>query len=181
MEMRYINPWSTHCVRTTRFTDNAQHRRYLRRNAGSFAAVPLRVDGSEQDAALSKSEFLTRPEVIELRGRRVKQLAQIYRDQYWLLMEELKLKYREYYWEYGKSPFVQRINSDNDLGFNATGRPFTNLALSTLRGVVEISVVKSAARDISVVKNAPQARSGRQLNCPEMAGASLGAVGAPNF
>ncbi|XP_042067714.1 INO80 complex subunit D-like [Salvia splendens] len=94
----------------------------------SSSAVAIRIDGSEQDAALSKSEFLTQAEVIERRGRRVKQLARIYRDQYWLLMEEMKLKYREYYWEYGKSPFVeeneenQRINSDNDLGFNATGR-----------------------------------------------------------
>ncbi|KAL1559537.1 INO80 complex subunit D-like [Salvia divinorum] len=82
----------------------------------SSSAVPIRIDGSEQDAALSKSEFLTRPEVIKRRARRVKQLVRIYRDQYWLLMEELKLKYREYYWEYGKSPFVEdeeseRINS----------------------------------------------------------------------
>ncbi|XP_047938414.1 INO80 complex subunit D-like isoform X2 [Salvia hispanica] len=86
--------------------------------------VAIRIDGSEQDAALSKSEFLTQQEVFERRKRRLKQLERIYRHQYWLLFEELKLKYREYYWQYGKSPFVeeneenQRINSDND----STGR-----------------------------------------------------------
>ncbi|KAG6404712.1 hypothetical protein SASPL_136965 [Salvia splendens] len=82
----------------------------------SSSAGPIRIDGAEQDAALSKSEFLTRSEVINRRSRRAKQLAGIYRDHYWALMEELKLKYREYYWEYGKSPFVEdeeneKINS----------------------------------------------------------------------
>ncbi|KAH6757522.1 hypothetical protein C2S52_023390 [Perilla frutescens var. hirtella] len=78
----------------------------------SSSAGPIRIDGSEHDAALSKSEFLTRPEVFNRRARRVKQLARIYRDHYWALMEELKLKYREYYWEYGKSPFVE--DEDNE-------------------------------------------------------------------
>lgn len=82
----------------------------------SSSAGPIRVDGAEHDAALSKSGFLTRPEVISRRARRVKQLARIYRDHYWALMEELKLKYREYYWEYGKSPFVEdEENERNNL------------------------------------------------------------------
>ncbi|KAK6144937.1 hypothetical protein DH2020_021757 [Rehmannia glutinosa] len=85
--------------------------------SSSSSSVAIRIDGSEHDAALSKSEFLTRPEIINRRSRRVKQLARIYRDHYWALMEELKLKYREYYWEYGKSPFEEeeeneRINSN---------------------------------------------------------------------
>ncbi|KAG6402352.1 hypothetical protein SASPL_139230 [Salvia splendens] len=84
----------------------------------SSSAGPVRIDGAELDAALSKSEFLTRSEIINRRSRRAKQLAGIYRDHYWALMEELKLKYREYYWEYGKSPFVEddeneRINSSH--------------------------------------------------------------------
>lgn len=62
---------------------------------------------------LSKSEFLTRHEVLKRRARRVKQLAGIYRDHYWALMEDLKHKYREYYWEYGKSPFQEDVESNN--------------------------------------------------------------------
>ncbi|KAK4436094.1 hypothetical protein Salat_0773100 [Sesamum alatum] len=85
--------------------------------SSSSSYGPILIDGSEHDAALSKSEFLTRPEVINRRARRVKQLARIYRDHYWMLMEELKLKYREYYWEYGKSPLVddeenEKMNSN---------------------------------------------------------------------
>ncbi|KAI3470374.1 hypothetical protein Pfo_027037 [Paulownia fortunei] len=98
-----IKPFSLH---TTEMLDPSS----------SSSSCPIRIDGSENDVALSKSEFLTRPEVINRRARRVKQLARIYRDHYWALMEELKLKYREYYWEYGKSPFVEdeeneKINS----------------------------------------------------------------------
>ncbi|GER43207.1 INO80 complex subunit D [Striga asiatica] len=73
----------------------------------SSSSGPIRVDGFEHDAALSNSEFLTRSEVLNRRSRRVKQLARIYRDHYWALMEELRLKYREYYWDYGKSPFAE--------------------------------------------------------------------------
>ncbi|KAK4403801.1 hypothetical protein Sango_0748700 [Sesamum angolense] len=63
--------------------------------SSSSSSGPIRIDGSEHDAALSKSEFLTRPEVINRRARR----------------------YREYYWEYGKSPFVddeenEKMNSN---------------------------------------------------------------------
>ncbi|GER28276.1 KAT8 regulatory NSL complex subunit 2 [Striga asiatica] len=75
--------------------------------SASSSSGPIRIDGSEQDATLSKSEFLTRSEFLNRRARRVKQLGRIYRDQYWALMEELKLKYREYYWEYGKGPFLE--------------------------------------------------------------------------
>ncbi|KAL3833927.1 hypothetical protein ACJIZ3_008663 [Penstemon smallii] len=67
----------------------------------SSTSRPIRIDGFE-----SKSEFLTRTELLDRRARRVRQLARIYRDHYWALMEELKSKYREYCWEYGKSPFV---------------------------------------------------------------------------
>ncbi|KAL2453401.1 hypothetical protein Adt_49098 [Abeliophyllum distichum] len=87
----------------------------------SSSTGPMRIDGSEEDLALSKSEYLTRPEVLKRRARRAKQLCRIYRDHYWALMEELKLKYREYCWEYGKSPFQEddendRINSNRGDG-----------------------------------------------------------------
>ncbi|KAL6577969.1 hypothetical protein OROMI_010297 [Orobanche minor] len=84
--------------------------------SSSSSPGPIRIDGFEQDAALSRSEFLTRTEILNRRARRMKQLSRIFRDHYWALMEELKLKLREYYWEYGKSPFVEdeeneKINS----------------------------------------------------------------------
>ncbi|XP_073297437.1 uncharacterized protein [Primulina huaijiensis] len=80
--------------------------------SSSSSAVPVRIDGFEEDLILSKSQFLTRPELLKRRSRRVKQLARIYRDHYWALMEELKFKYREYYWEFGKSPFQEDEEGD---------------------------------------------------------------------
>lgn len=73
----------------------------------SSSSGPIRIDGSEFDVALSNSDFLTKTELLNRRARRVKQLARIYRHHYWALMEELKSKYREYYLEYGKSPFIE--------------------------------------------------------------------------
>ncbi|XP_022745779.1 INO80 complex subunit D-like [Durio zibethinus] len=67
----------------------------------------ITIDGSNQDLALSKSEFLSRQEVLRRRSRRVKQLGRLYKDHYWNLMEELKRKHKEYYWVYGKSPFKE--------------------------------------------------------------------------
>ncbi|KAJ9169231.1 hypothetical protein P3X46_017443 [Hevea brasiliensis] len=65
----------------------------------------MSIDGSALDSFLSSSAHLTHHEVITRRSRRVKQLAKIYRTHYWALMEDLKAKYKEYYWKYGKSPF----------------------------------------------------------------------------
>ncbi|CAK9149098.1 unnamed protein product [Ilex paraguariensis] len=83
-------------------------------NVTSSSSAAVMVDGLEADSVLSRSEFLTREEVLKRRSRRVKQLAKIYRDQYWALMEELKLKYREYYWQYGKSPFQEDEDRENN-------------------------------------------------------------------
>ncbi|KAL6504016.1 hypothetical protein OROGR_025939 [Orobanche gracilis] len=85
--------------------------------SSSSSPGPIRIDGFEHDAALSRSDFLTRTEILNRRARRFKQLSRILRDHYWALMEELKLKLREYYLEYGKSPFVEdeeneKINSN---------------------------------------------------------------------
>lgn len=73
----------------------------------SAAILPLSVDGSEEEDLLRQSEFLTREEVLQRRSRRVKQLERYYRSQYWALMEEVRAKHRDYYWEYGKSPFME--------------------------------------------------------------------------
>ncbi|KAH1047269.1 hypothetical protein J1N35_038053 [Gossypium stocksii] len=67
----------------------------------------ITIDGTDEDLALSKSDYLSRQEVLRRRSRRVKQLARLYKAHYWSLMEELKRKHKEYYWLYGKSPFKE--------------------------------------------------------------------------
>lgn len=86
----------------------------------SSSAAPIRLDGSEIDAALANSEFLTQAEVLSRRSRRLKQLAGIYRDHYWALMEQLKSQHRRYFWVYGKSPYVEADeNGPSDLNCSA--------------------------------------------------------------
>ncbi|KAB2008930.1 hypothetical protein ES319_D10G133600v1 [Gossypium barbadense] len=70
-------------------------------------ADSITIDGTDEDLALSKSDYLSRQEVLRRRSRRVKQLARLYKAHYWSLMEELKRKHKEYYWLYGKSPFKE--------------------------------------------------------------------------
>ncbi|GAV72883.1 zf-C3Hc3H domain-containing protein [Cephalotus follicularis] len=72
--------------------------------------LPLALDSN----GLAGAEFLTLQEVLTRRSKRVKQLAKIYKSHYWLLMEELKRKHREFYWLYGKSPFKEDDNNSNN-------------------------------------------------------------------
>ncbi|KAH7571287.1 hypothetical protein ACOSP7_013700 [Xanthoceras sorbifolium] len=72
-------------------------------------------EGESANAALSNSEFLSRYEVLRRRSERVKRLAGIYRSHYWALMEELRAKYKEYYWMYGKSPY-RDVRNGNGYG-----------------------------------------------------------------
>ncbi|XP_061354845.1 uncharacterized protein LOC133299410 [Gastrolobium bilobum] len=97
---------------------------------------PMTIDGADIDAALAKSHVLTRREVIERRLRRVKQLSRYYRRHYWALMEELKHKYKEYYWIYGKSPFKEDENLPNGTvvsGGNANGTENTAVSDDIVR------------------------------------------------
>lgn len=85
-------------------------------SATTMAATNELVD---EDAFLSKSELLARDEVLKRRSRRLKQLVRVYKDHYWNMMEELRLKYRKYYWEYGKSPYQEDESAkEMDLGKN---------------------------------------------------------------
>ncbi|KAK8942278.1 hypothetical protein KSP40_PGU013520 [Platanthera guangdongensis] len=72
--------------------------------AGSAA---MSIDGEAEDDALASSQFLSREEVLRRRSRRLKQLNRCYRRQYWALMEEIRVKHRDYYWEFGKSPLEE--------------------------------------------------------------------------
>ncbi|GMI93026.1 hypothetical protein like AT2G31600 [Hibiscus trionum] len=74
----------------------------------------ITIDGTDEDLALSKSDILSRQEVIRRRLRRVKQLSRLYKAHYWSLMEELKRKHKEYYWMYGKSPFKEDEKKNDD-------------------------------------------------------------------
>ncbi|XP_042483116.1 INO80 complex subunit D-like [Macadamia integrifolia] len=85
------------------------------------ANTALTIDGAEEDSILCDSKFLTREEVIRRRSRRVKQLARFYKDHYWALMEDLRVKYREYYWKYGKSPFKEEEAKENGGGGGVEG------------------------------------------------------------
>ncbi|XP_020228698.1 INO80 complex subunit D [Cajanus cajan] len=83
---------------------------------------PVTVNGGDDDAALANSRVLTREEVIRRRHRRVHQLGRCYRAHYWALMEELRSKYRDYCWTYGKNPFKEdRADSDNNNNDNPNG------------------------------------------------------------
>jgi len=84
---------------------------------------PVTVDGADADAALAKSRFLTREEVLRRRLRRVKQLGRCYRAHYWALMEEMRSKYRDYSWTYGKSPFKEGHNETDIDNQNGGGVP----------------------------------------------------------
>ncbi|MQL80815.1 hypothetical protein Taro_013267 [Colocasia esculenta] len=70
-------------------------------------ASPIRPfsvdDGCEEDAALRKAGVLTLEEVLRRRLRRVRRLGRYYRRQYWGLIEAVRVRYREYYWNFGRS------------------------------------------------------------------------------
>lgn len=77
----------------------------------------MSIDGAEEDDALAGAEFLSREEVLRRRSRRLKQLNRCYRKHYWALMEEIRAKHRDYYWEFGKSPVEEDNATTGDAGF----------------------------------------------------------------
>ncbi|KAG5100075.1 hypothetical protein JHK82_045127 [Glycine max] len=80
---------------------------------GSASSPPWPV-AIEGGTALAKSRVLTREEVLRRRLRRTRQLGRCYRAHYWALMEEMRSKYRDYCWSYGKSPFKEDHNDNSD-------------------------------------------------------------------
>ncbi|KAJ6432411.1 hypothetical protein OIU84_019618, partial [Salix udensis] len=97
--------------------------------------APIRIDGADEDEALSSSAYLTHQELLTRRSRRFKQLAQIFRAHYWTLMEELKVKHKEYYWIYGKSPYKEdEKNKKRKRDFNDDKENFEWNAKSGING-----------------------------------------------
>ncbi|PRQ23602.1 putative DNA-binding domain, KAT8 regulatory NSL complex subunit 2 [Rosa chinensis] len=65
-------------------------------------------------AAVSPVQSMVpRQEVLRRRSQNLKQLTKCYRDHYWALMEDLKIHYRDYYWNYGVSPLQFKPLQDN--------------------------------------------------------------------
>lgn len=73
--------------------------------SGDVSFSPVIVSEEE---ALRKAERLERAEVLRRRSRHVHLLASTYMRHYWSLVEELRTKHRDYYWEYGQSPIEKR-------------------------------------------------------------------------
>ncbi|KAI3822973.1 hypothetical protein L1987_10576 [Smallanthus sonchifolius] len=72
------------------------------------------IKPSPEDEFLSNSTHLSRQQVLQRRSHNMKQLSKCYRDHYWGLMEELRVRYREYLWKFGMSPFQEDHNEDEN-------------------------------------------------------------------
>ncbi|KAJ1385834.1 putative DNA-binding domain [Sesbania bispinosa] len=68
---------------------------------------------------LSSASHLSRPELLKRRFHNLNHLSKCYRDLYWVLMEDLKILYRHYLWDYGLTPFKEsqtnNIPTDSDV------------------------------------------------------------------
>lgn len=110
--------------------------------ADNVSPSVVTVDGAEEDSVLAKSEVLSREEVLKRRSRRVKQLARCYKAHYWSLMEELRVKYREYYWKYGKSPYKE--DKDPEMVGAANRTEGTGESVNNVANSVDNSNVSSS-------------------------------------
>jgi Potential DNA-binding domain len=72
---------------------------------GDVSLPPVTIG---EDECLRTASRLERAEVLRRRWRRLHQLASIYKRHYWSLIEDLRIKHRDYYWEHGKSPLEKR-------------------------------------------------------------------------
>ncbi|CAL8085644.1 unnamed protein product [Prunus armeniaca] len=84
------------------------------------------IPPSQEEIALSDASHLTRPEVLRRRSYFLRQLRKFYKSKYWAFMEEVKKKHREFYWNFGVSPFKDEHKSDRDAAGNAEGTDENN-------------------------------------------------------
>ncbi|XP_024985017.1 INO80 complex subunit D-like [Cynara cardunculus var. scolymus] len=73
---------------------------------------PTGMKPAPEDEYLSNCTHLSRQQIIRRRSYNMKQLAKCYRHHYWGLMEELRVRYREYVWKFGMSPFQEEHNEE---------------------------------------------------------------------
>ncbi|KAF8393904.1 hypothetical protein HHK36_020104 [Tetracentron sinense] len=107
------NPSTSNDTEEKNPNPNPNHKSFHLGESDTAEKVSVAMGGSEEDSLLSKSEFLTRQELIRRRSRLVKQLTKCYKNHYWALMEELKVQHRDYYWKYGTSPFEKEEETEN--------------------------------------------------------------------
>nr|XP_011457691.1 PREDICTED: uncharacterized protein LOC105349537 [Fragaria vesca subsp. vesca] len=79
----------------------------------SYATKPPPVENPMSATEVPSASHVSRQEVLRRRSQNLKQLTKCYRDHYWALMEDLKIQYRDYYWNHGVSPVVQGNNNDD--------------------------------------------------------------------
>ncbi|KAF3775150.1 INO80 complex subunit D [Nymphaea thermarum] len=75
---------------------------------------PAAMGEGEDEIRLRYSSALSVEEVVRRRSDRVRRLSGIYRKWYWTLMEEMRFKYREYYWKFGRSGFDEEEEGEGD-------------------------------------------------------------------
>ncbi|KAJ9555448.1 hypothetical protein OSB04_010062 [Centaurea solstitialis] len=80
-------------------------------NPPSAAAA---VKPSPEDEFLSNCTHLSRHQILKRRSYHMKHLARCYRDHYWGLMEELRVRYREYVWKFGMNPVQEDRNNEEE-------------------------------------------------------------------
>ncbi|KAI7742923.1 hypothetical protein M8C21_008728 [Ambrosia artemisiifolia] len=73
---------------------------------------PSPITPSPEDQYLSNSTHLSRQHVLNRRSHHINQLSKCYRDHYWALMEDIRVRYREYVWKFGMSPFQEDCNEE---------------------------------------------------------------------
>ncbi|KAJ6807035.1 uncharacterized protein M6B38_164675 [Iris pallida] len=69
--------------------------------------TPSPTAGANQIPNAGVLSVLSREEVLRRRFRCLKKLSRLYRDQYWALAEEIRVRHRDFYWQHGKSPLEE--------------------------------------------------------------------------
>ncbi|WOL11282.1 INO80 complex subunit D-like isoform X2 [Canna indica] len=88
----------------------------VREEAPGAGSSAITLDGASEDECLRDVGVLSREEVLRRRSRRLKMLSRCYNRHYWALMEDLRGKHRDYYWEHGVSPFEEDEEEEADGG-----------------------------------------------------------------
>lgn len=70
------------------------------------------ISPSEEYVVLTNSSYLTAQEVMRRRSHNLKELAKVYTDHYWKLMEDLRVEHRDYVWKFGLNPFQEGNKND---------------------------------------------------------------------
>ncbi|GJZ50407.1 INO80 complex subunit D-like protein [Tanacetum coccineum] len=76
--------------------------------------LPLAAVTSPEDLHLSTATHLHRQQILRRRSHNMKELSKCYRDHYWGLIEEIRVRYREYMWQHGISPVNEVVVGEGD-------------------------------------------------------------------